>query len=59
VVPLPVVPLTVSRQTLVALSAIALLAWIHVRGVGPGRVVGNVLAALKVSALLLFIALGF
>ena len=42
-----------------ALSAIALLAWIHVRGVGPGRIVGNVLAALKVSALLMFIALGF
>jgi basic amino acid/polyamine antiporter, APA family len=59
VVPLPVIPLTVSRQTLVALSAIALLAWIHVRGVGPGRIVGNLLAALKVSALLMFIALGF
>jgi APA family basic amino acid/polyamine antiporter len=59
VVPLPLIPLTISRQTLVALAAIALLAWIHVRGVGPGRVVGNVLAALKVSALLLFIALGF
>ena len=59
VVPLPLIPLTVSRQTLVALSAIALLAWIHVRGVGPGRIVGNVLAALKVSALLMFIALGF
>ena len=35
------------------------MAWIHVRGVGPGRIVGNVLAALKVSALLMFIALGF
>ncbi len=59
VVPLPLIPLTVSRQTLVALSAIVLLSWIHVRGVGPGRIVGNVLAALKVSALLMFIALGF
>jgi len=59
VVPLPVIPLTISRQTLVALSAIGLLAWIHVRGVGPGRIVGNLLAALKVSALLMFIALGF
>ena len=59
VVPLPSIPLTVSRQTLVALSAVALLAWIHVRGVRPGRIVGNVLAALKVSALLMFIALGF
>ena len=59
VVPLPWVPLTVSRQALVALSVIILMAWIHVRGVGPGRLVGNVLAALKVSALVLFIALGF
>ena len=58
VVPLPLVTLTVSRQTLVALSIIALMAWIHVRGVGPGRLVGNVLAALKVSAIVLFIALG-
>jgi basic amino acid/polyamine antiporter, APA family len=58
VIPLPFVPLTVSRQALVALSAIALMAWIHIRGVGPGRFVMNVLAALKVSALLIFIALG-
>ena len=59
VVPLPWMPLTFSRQTLVALSAIGLLAVIHRRGVGPGRVMGNVLAVLKVSALLVFIALGF
>lgn len=59
IVPLPWVPLTFSRQTLVALAAIALLAWIHLRGVGPGRIVSNILAALKVSALLMFIALGF
>ena len=57
-VPLPYVPLVVSRQSLVALSAIALMSWIHLRGVGPGRFVGNVLASLKVSALLIFIALG-
>jgi APA family basic amino acid/polyamine antiporter len=57
--PLPVVPLVVSRQSLVALSAIALMSWIHLRGVGPGRLVGNILAGLKVSALLIFIALGF
>jgi basic amino acid/polyamine antiporter, APA family len=59
VVPIPWVPLTVSRQALVALTVIALMSWIHLRGVGPGRIVGNVLAALKVSALILFIALGF
>ena len=57
-VPLPYVPLVVSRQTLVALAAIGLMAWVHLRGVGPGRFVGNVLASLKVSALLIFIALG-
>ena len=59
VVALPWIPLRFSRQTLVALSAIALMSWIHIRGVGPGRVTGDVLAALKVSALLMFIALGF
>lgn len=58
-VPLPWVPLSVSPQALVALAAIGLMAWIHLRGVGPGRIVGNVLAAVKVSALVLFIALGF
>lgn len=57
-VPLPYVPLVFSRQALVALAAIALMSWIHLRGVGPGRLVGNLLAALKVSALLIFIALG-
>ncbi len=58
-IPLPFVPLIVSRQALVALAAIGLMAWIHLRGIGPGRLVGNLLASLKVSALLLFIALGF
>ncbi len=42
-----------------ALAAICLMSWIHLRGVGPGRFVTNLLAALKVSALLIFIALGF
>jgi APA family basic amino acid/polyamine antiporter len=59
VVPLPFVPLTVSRQALAALLVIAMMSWIHIRGVGPGRFVTNLLAGLKVSALLLFIALGF
>jgi APA family basic amino acid/polyamine antiporter len=59
VIPVPFVPLTISRQTLVALAAIFLMAVVHLRGVGPGRVFSNVLAALKVSALLLFIAIGF
>jgi len=58
VVPIPWIPLTVSRQALVALAVIALMCWVHVRGVAPGRIVGNVLAALKVSALVVFIVLG-
>ena len=58
-IPIPFVPLVFSRQSLVALSAIVLMSWIHLRGVGPGRLVGNVLASLKVSALLIFIAVGF
>lgn len=59
VVPLPYVPLSISPQTLVAVAAIWLLAAVHVRGVGPGRLMQNILAVLKVSALLMFIALGF
>ncbi|MBI2222631.1 MAG: amino acid permease [Acidobacteria bacterium] len=58
-VPIPLVPLVVSPRALVALAAIALMSWIHLRGVGPGRMVGNILASLKVSALLIFIVLGF
>ena len=56
--PLPYVPLTLSPQSIVAISAIWLMSIVHILGVGPGRLVGNVLASLKVSALLLFIALG-
>ena len=54
-----VVVLTASPQAVVAIAAVAGMAWIHVRGVGPGRVVGDVLAVLKVGALVLFVALGF
>ena len=59
VIPLPYVPLSFSPQTIIAIAMIVLMAAVHVGGVGPGRLVGNVLAALKVSALLMFIALGF
>lgn len=58
-IPFPYVPLTLSRQTIMATIAVWLFALIHIRGVGPGRVVGNVLATLKVTALLVFIAVGF
>src|SRR5215212_9685422 len=58
-IPIPFLPLTISTQSLVAIASIWLLAAVHIRGVGPGRIMGNVLAAFKVTALLLFIALGF
>jgi APA family basic amino acid/polyamine antiporter len=56
--PLPLVTLSITPQTLTALVAIWLMALVHRRGVGPGRIVSNVLASLKVGALLLFIVLG-
>ena len=60
---LPIIPgvvvLSMSPQSIVAVAAIFGMAWIHLRGVGPGRLVGNTLATLKVSALVLFVALGF
>jgi basic amino acid/polyamine antiporter, APA family len=59
VVPIPFVPLSFSRQTIVAIAAVWLFAGIHIRGVGPGRFVSNALATLKVTALLIFIAVGF
>ena len=59
----PIVPgaitLTISPQTLTAVAIIAAMAGLHRRGLGPGRVVGNLLASLKVTAFALFIAVGF
>lgn len=58
-VPLPLLPLVVSPRAIVALAAIGILCLIHIRGIGPGRIVQNVLAGLKASALAAIIALGF
>ncbi|HEX8029190.1 MAG TPA: amino acid permease, partial [Vicinamibacterales bacterium] len=58
-IPLPFVPLHFSVHTLVAVASVWLLALIHIRGVGPGRMAMNVLAALKVTAFLLFVLAGF
>jgi APA family basic amino acid/polyamine antiporter len=57
-IPLPLVSISVSVQSLVAVSAVWLFAAVHVRGLGPGRIVTNVLTILKVTALVIFIALG-
>jgi len=42
----------------VALTAIIGLALIHIRGLGPGRLVQNTLAGVKVGALALFVVVG-
>ncbi len=57
-IPVPGVPLVISPQTLVALAAIVGLALIHIRGLGPGRVVQNTLAGIKVGSLALLVAVG-
>jgi len=58
---LPIGPLTVtlSPQSLIAISAIALLSLVHIRGLGPGRLLQNVLAGAKVTGLVALVALGF
>lgn len=58
-IPLPVLSLVLSPRTAVALLAIAALTLVHLRGLGPGRLVQNTLAAAKVSALVVLIVLGF
>ena len=58
-IPIPYVPLIFSTHTIVAIVSVWLLALIHIVGVGPGRVAMNILAALKVTAFLLFVLAGF
>jgi basic amino acid/polyamine antiporter, APA family len=60
--PTPIVAiagLSISPRSLVALTPIVVLTMVHVRGLGPGRLLQNVLAGLKVSAIVVFVALGF
>ena len=51
--------LSVSPQSIVALTAIAALTAVHIVGLGPGRVVQNILAALKALVLVVLVVLGF
>jgi APA family basic amino acid/polyamine antiporter len=55
-IPLPGMPISITPQAIVAISAIVALSFVHLHG--SGRVVHNILAGLKVSALVVFIALG-
>jgi APA family basic amino acid/polyamine antiporter len=58
-VPLGLFSLDVSPQSLFALLTIALLSVVHLCGLGPGKLVQNGLATLKVSALVAFVLIGF
>jgi APA family basic amino acid/polyamine antiporter len=57
-IPIPYLPLTFSNQSLIAIGIVWLMSIIHIRGVGPGRVVSNALTILKVAAFLGFIVVG-
>jgi APA family basic amino acid/polyamine antiporter len=56
--PLGYVQFTISTQTLIAIASVWAFAFVHVRGVGPGRFLNNLLTILKVTAFVLFIAVG-
>jgi APA family basic amino acid/polyamine antiporter len=53
------VPGAARARPVIALTAIAVLTLVHVRGLGPGRLVQNLLAGLKVSGVILIVAFGF
>jgi len=53
------VPLDPRARTIVALVAVLAFTLVHVRGLGPGRFLQNVLALLKVSAIVILVAAGF
>lgn len=57
--PLGVVTLSVSPQSLAALAVIGVLTAVHLTGLGPGRLVQNVLAVMKAALLAVFVAAGF
>ena len=58
-IPLGVVTLSFSPQTMIALATIAALTAVHVMGLGPGRIVQNLLAGAKVAVLVALVAFGF
>jgi APA family basic amino acid/polyamine antiporter len=53
------IPIPAGAKPVVSIAAIAALTLIHVRGLGPGRLVQNTLAGVKVMAIVALIALGF
>jgi len=55
----PILPLTISPQSLVALTLIFLISLIHYHGLGAGRFVQDGLTVLKVGFLVFLVLLGF
>jgi APA family basic amino acid/polyamine antiporter len=53
------VPGAAGAKPAIALAAIAALTLVHVRGLGPGRLVQNLLAGLKVAGIVTIVAFGF
>ena len=53
------VPGAAPARPFIALTAIAVLTVVHVRGLGPGRLVQNLLAGLKVGGIVALVAAGF
>ena len=58
-IPLGPFHLVASPQAVVAIAVIALLSAVHMFGLGPGRIVQNLLAGAKVALLVGFVVLGF
>jgi APA family basic amino acid/polyamine antiporter len=52
------VPLSERERTIVALITVLAFTLVHVRGLGPGRFLQNLLALLKVSAILILVVAG-
>jgi basic amino acid/polyamine antiporter, APA family len=53
------IPMPAAAKPVVSIAAIAVLTLVHVRGLGPGRLVQNTLAGVKTAAIVVLIALGF
>lgn len=50
--------MSISTRSLVAIATVFVLAIVHVRGLGPGRMVQNLLTTLKIGALSAFVIIG-
>ncbi len=53
------IPIPAGGKPVVSIAAIGVLTLIHIRGLGPGRLVQNTLTGVKVAAIVVLIALGF